>query len=75
MMFMILVIMLIFMQKNWSNIKYNSDKRDLLLFFTGIYGERIYIYLDYLFSQTQIEKFLFLLFLYLIITAHAKGEF
>lgn len=73
MIYMILVIILIFMRKNSRNWKYNSDTRDLLLFFTGIYGERIYIYLDYLLSYIQIEKLLFLLFIYLIITTFTKG--
>ncbi len=75
-MILILVVLLIFfVQPKLNNIKYNSSTRDLLLFFIGIYGERVYICLDYLFSQIQIEKFLFLLCLYLIIITKTNGEF
>lgn len=46
----------------------NRNQREFLLFIASIYGERLYIWLDILFSQIpMLENMLFLSFLYLFI--------
>lgn len=50
------------------NRNQNRNWREFLLFIVGVYGERLYIWLDILFTQIPILKNIFFLsFFYLLI--------
>lgn len=56
-------------------INKNCDKREFLLFFAGIYGERLYIWLDIMLSQMpMLKSMLFLGCLYLLISVFATHD-
>ena len=53
----------------------NYNKREFFLFFAGIYGERLYIWLDVILSQMPMLKdVLFLTGLYLAIIVFTSND-